>query len=135
MSTKRKRKAFDCVRMQHEGGDRIYEATKDLTHEELLVWWEHRNQELLRAIAERRANTDELTGLANRRALTAAMATGDASRSALVMLDLDYFKRVNDTLGHPAGDAALGGRDGPRLRPAVHPPAAPQLRRPADPGL
>jgi diguanylate cyclase (GGDEF)-like protein len=59
------------------------------------------------AIAEHKANTDELTGLANRRALNAAMATGDAGRSALVMLDLDHFKRVNDTLGHPAGDAAL----------------------------
>ncbi len=59
------------------------------------------------AIAERKANTDELTGLANRRALNAAMGTGDASRTALVMLDLDHFKHVNDTLGHPAGDAAL----------------------------
>jgi diguanylate cyclase (GGDEF)-like protein len=59
------------------------------------------------AIAERKANTDELTGLANRRSLNAAMSAGDPSRSALVMLDLDHFKRVNDTLGHPAGDAAL----------------------------
>lgn len=59
------------------------------------------------AIAERRANTDELTGLANRRALAAAMSAGDAGRSALIMLDLDHFKRVNDTLGHPAGDVAL----------------------------
>ncbi|MGA2383552.1 MAG: GGDEF domain-containing protein [Gemmatimonadales bacterium] len=59
------------------------------------------------AIAERKANTDELTGLANRRSLNTAMATGDASHSALVMLDLDHFKSVNDTLGHPAGDAAL----------------------------
>jgi diguanylate cyclase (GGDEF)-like protein len=59
------------------------------------------------AIAERRANTDELTGLANRRALASAMAAGDAAHSALVMLDLDFFKTVNDTLGHPAGDAAL----------------------------
>ena len=59
------------------------------------------------AIAEHRANTDELTGLANRRSLNSAMATGDTSHSALVMLDLDHFKHVNDTLGHPAGDAAL----------------------------
>jgi diguanylate cyclase (GGDEF)-like protein len=59
------------------------------------------------AIAERRANTDELTGLANRRSLRRAMTTGDAARSALVMLDLDFFKRINDTLGHGAGDLAL----------------------------
>jgi diguanylate cyclase (GGDEF)-like protein len=59
------------------------------------------------AIAERKADTDELTGLANRRALAREMAAGGVGRSALVMLDLDHFKRVNDTLGHPAGDAAL----------------------------
>ena len=59
------------------------------------------------AIAERKANTDELTGLANRRSLNSAMATGDTSHSALVMLDLDHFKQVNDAHGHPAGDAAL----------------------------
>ncbi len=59
------------------------------------------------AIAERKANTDELTGLANRRALATAMGVGDAGHSALVLLDLDHFKKVNDTLGHPAGDVAL----------------------------
>ena len=59
------------------------------------------------AVAEHRAETDALTGLANRRALRRAMATTDAVRSALVLLDLDFFKRINDTLGHAAGDAAL----------------------------
>jgi diguanylate cyclase (GGDEF)-like protein len=59
------------------------------------------------AIAERKANTDELTGLANRRSLQREMAVGDAARSALVMIDLDFFKRINDTLGHAAGDQAL----------------------------
>ena len=58
-------------------------------------------------VAERRADTDELTQLANRRGLRRAMEGPEARRSALVMIDLDYFKRVNDTLGHPAGDAAL----------------------------
>jgi diguanylate cyclase (GGDEF)-like protein len=58
-------------------------------------------------LAKRQAETDELTGLSNRRALKRAMASADAARSALVMLDLDYFKKINDALGHPAGDAAL----------------------------
>ena len=58
-------------------------------------------------IAKRQAETDELTGLANRRALKKAMASADAARSALVILDIDFFKRINDTLGHAAGDAAL----------------------------
>jgi len=59
------------------------------------------------AIAERRAATDDLTTLFNRRALKDAMAAGDPWHSALVLLDLDNFKHVNDTLGHPAGDVAL----------------------------
>jgi diguanylate cyclase (GGDEF)-like protein len=59
------------------------------------------------AIAERKAETDELTGLCNRRALRRLMDASEARRAALVMADLDFFKRVNDTLGHPAGDTAL----------------------------
>lgn len=59
------------------------------------------------AVAE--AATDPLTGLCNRRgfdmALEAALRRG--SRFALAHLDLDHFKRVNDTLGHAAGDAVL----------------------------
>ena len=59
------------------------------------------------AVAERKAATDELTGLSNRRALKLAMETADARRSAMIILDLDHFKSVNDTHGHPAGDVAL----------------------------
>jgi diguanylate cyclase (GGDEF)-like protein/PAS domain S-box-containing protein len=59
------------------------------------------------------ADTDPLTGLANRRALerTLASALGRAGARgrtvAVLMLDLDGFKAVNDSLGHAAGDAAL----------------------------
>ena len=61
----------------------------------------------------RQSQVDELTGLANRRKLndrlTAMLAAFRASQRscALMMLDLDRFKQVNDTMGHPAGDELL----------------------------
>jgi diguanylate cyclase (GGDEF)-like protein len=60
------------------------------------------------AQAAQRAETDELTGLPNRRGLKGAMArAAGTDAAALIALDVDYFKAVNDTFGHEAGDAAL----------------------------
>ena len=62
----------------------------------------------------RMARYDTLTGLANRllinETLARAMAEADQwnSRCAFMMIDLDRFKAVNDTLGHPVGDRLLG---------------------------
>jgi len=53
------------------------------------------------------ASRDSLTGLVNRRQLDLAMHAAGVEEGALVMLDIDHFKRLNDTLGHPAGDDAL----------------------------
>jgi diguanylate cyclase (GGDEF)-like protein len=61
----------------------------------------------------RRSVTDELTGLSNRRAFDAALtaeierAKRFGSELSLVLIDLDDFKRVNDTYGHPQGDVVL----------------------------
>ncbi len=62
---------------------------------------------------EDEARTDPLTGLENRRALREEfgreLARAERTRRplALVVLDLDHFKRYNDAFGHPAGDDAL----------------------------
>lgn len=62
-----------------------------------------------RAAAEERALTDTLTGLRNRRAMDAVLAQLIAAGRpfALMHLDLDWFKAVNDTHGHAAGDHVL----------------------------
>jgi diguanylate cyclase (GGDEF)-like protein len=65
------------------------------------------------ALAEARAQTDPLTGLANKRAIEEtvkrmhAHAVRAASPLAVLVVDLDHFKRVNDTYGHSRGDDAL----------------------------
>jgi len=60
-------------------------------------------------LAERNANTDPSTGLANRRELMRALGQALESKSsgALLLVDLDHFKRVNDLHGHLAGDMLL----------------------------
>jgi diguanylate cyclase (GGDEF)-like protein len=78
----------------------------------------------LRALADsrREARTDELTGLPNRRlffeSLAASLEHGASATTAVLMIDLDRFKEINDSLGHHVGDDVLR-QLGPRLTDAV----------------
>jgi diguanylate cyclase (GGDEF)-like protein len=75
-----------------------------------LLWVEVRKME---AALRRQADSDALTGLPNRRATVnrfrdeVARAIRHRRTFAMVVFDVDHFKRVNDTHGHLAGDAAL----------------------------
>jgi diguanylate cyclase (GGDEF)-like protein len=90
-------------------------STRQRAHNEAVRTLAAREADLDRAAADsaalrEQALQDPLTGLLNRRALderyARARRAGDAA-PALVLFDLDHFKRVNDTYGHPAGDAVL----------------------------
>lgn len=72
-------------------------------------------------VARRLADTDPLTGLLNRRAFLAA-AIGREGPQTLLILDLDHFKQVNETLGHDGGDEVL--RVVARTLRALAPPGA-----------
>ncbi len=77
----------------------------------ILLW---RRDDRMRDL-QREASHDSLTGLKNRRRfeeeLRTAMARSrrDRTTGALLMIDLDHFKQVNDSHGHPAGDRLIEG--------------------------
>ncbi len=77
----------------------------------LVVFTDVTESRRVEASLRHQAMHDELTGLPNRRALSRAvshlLAGPSARRTAVLFCDLDNFKRVNDSLGHDAGDELL----------------------------
>ena len=67
---------------------------------------------------EQEASTDALSGLGNRRAFEAALAANVSEDVAVLFIDLDGFKAVNDRLGHAAGDEVIR-KVGARINAAI----------------
>ena len=85
--------------------------TRELQRAKTLAETRNAELEAARARIEHNALHDSLTGLPNRRYLDEILETrarmSDGSGVALLHIDLDRFKQINDTLGHAAGDAML----------------------------
>ena len=90
------------VEFANERPERLIGVSVDITKE----------KEMLEELHFQAAH-DGLTGVWNRRAISdlmnreLEMAARDGAATGAMMLDLDHFKNVNDTYGHPAGDAVL----------------------------
>ncbi len=109
----------DAIRLKENNADLVTQlVTRNAVIEDLNVGLERRVVERTQAL-EQLAAQDALTGLLNRRSfverLEARLATPGAGGVAVLFLDLDRFKQINDGFGHGAGDAVLAAVAG-RLR-------------------
>jgi len=94
--------------------DSLFVGSALITVTVVLVSSQDRREALLRTL-EQQASVDGVTGLRTRRVFDDAVAgavrsavPGSGAGTALVLVDVDHFKEVNDEHGHPVGDAALG---------------------------
>ncbi len=103
----------------------LHDVTREREAQQTLLGMQRQLEEANREL-ERVAHTDMLTGLANRRLLLARLdmevsrARRHGTPLALLLIDLDRFKQVNDTRGHLVGDAVLRAT-GAELRALTRP--------------
>lgn len=101
-----------CLFMLSVGRDAYLRATSLHSHRTQLRKQLYANQALQAQLSDQ-ATKDPLTGLFNRRQLEIALqevlrdAPSTHSQAALVLVDIDYFKEINDNHGHTAGDEVL----------------------------
>jgi diguanylate cyclase (GGDEF)-like protein/PAS domain S-box-containing protein len=109
---------FESASVTHDGATvplEVHATTVSVDGETVVVaaGRDISERKLAQETISRMAFYDSLTGLANRSLFTdrlehaIANAARDASQLALIFLDLDHFKNINDTLGHPTGDLLL----------------------------
>lgn len=106
------------IRINTHDGERYFLLKVSAVKEEevigfVLVGLDITDRKRVQLELERQATTDPLTGASNRRAFfdLAEMERSRAKRAnepvAILMIDIDYFKKINDTQGHHAGDLVL----------------------------
>jgi diguanylate cyclase len=101
--------AQDFLLKDEVNGRRLSRAVRQARHRYQIEEALRQSREQLRQLSER----DPLTGLSNRRGFEIALAQAidraqrDEENLALLLMDLDDFKSINDTLGHDAGDLLL----------------------------
>lgn len=100
-------------RESQQSGRRLERANQALLSSQSELSQAHAELGLKAEALARAASTDVLTGVANRRAFLERFgqswdeAVSSGGELSLVLIDIDDFKKVNDTLGHAVGDAAL----------------------------
>jgi len=94
----------------HLSVSKIFDEAQQLTHY-IVIYEDITETKLAQQHIERLVYTDNLTGLANRTCfihhLEERFAKGQAQELALLLVDIDNFKRINDSLGHRIGDKLL----------------------------
>ncbi|WP_172254480.1 sensor domain-containing diguanylate cyclase [Saccharibacillus deserti] len=116
----RKRLAYEKTALRSKRElEELYKETREMNGQLQLLHAEYEQKQLELIEMNRRletlASTDPLTGLYNRRFFQERLrkerisCSDNGSRLSLLIVDIDHFKKINDTYGHPAGDFVLTG--------------------------